>query len=188
MLKIVKTKHTMLLLAFAAGLTLLAACGKKGVDPATPEQKKAWSLAVGDTIPEFSITNELGEEITDNSFARKPGLIAFFNTSCTDCVKELAVLQKVYDEYRNDVEFLLVSRNEEEASVKSYWEKQGYSMPYSAQADDTMFKLFASANVPRVYILADRIITACWDDDPVATKTQIENALNSAYVGVDIEP
>ena len=97
---------------------------------------------------------------------------AFFNTSCTDCRKELPVVQQVYDRYGDNgrMEFVPVSREEEAASVSRYWAEHGLTLPFSAQADRAVYNLFAFSSIPRIYITdTASVVRYVHKDSPLAT-------------------
>ena len=98
--------------------------------------------------------------------------IVFFNTSCTDCRKELPVVQQVYDRYGDNgrMEFVPVSREEEAASVSRYWAEHGLTLPFSAQADRAVYNLFAFSSIPRIYITdTASVVRYVHKDSPLAT-------------------
>ncbi len=70
-------------------------------------------------------------------------------------------LQDYYDECKkrdSDCFFVCISREEGEASVKAYWEENGFTMPYSAQTDRSVYNLFASSGIPRRYEADENLV------------------------------
>jgi peroxiredoxin len=138
---------------------LLVACIK--------EKQTGADLAVGDRIPEFSVMMNDGSTVSSSSLMEGISCIVFFTTECPDCQKTLPHIQKLYDEYiSKGVRFLLVSREDGESAVSSYWSSNSLTMPYSAQEDRTIYELFARTRVPRVYINKDGLIKAVFTDIP----------------------
>lgn len=139
------------------------------------------SLLPGDRCPEFSVTLTDGSVITTSDLAGRKSLLLFFNTSCGDCRAELPVVQSVYEQIlstHNDVNFLCISRQQDAVSVEAYWQENNLTMPVSAQDDRTVYSLFASSVIPRIYILSpDLTITSSWDDDPVPSAADLLQAL-----------
>ena len=88
-------------------------------------------------------------------------------------------MQKVYDGYlQKGVSFALVSREESEPSIASFWEQKGLQMPYSAQSDRKVYQLFASELIPRVYICEKGgKIRYIFTDDPNPSYEDIKSAL-----------
>ena len=73
-----------------------------------------FALVAGDALPQFSVEMSDGGVLNTQSFSGKVGVIVFFHTDCPDCQKELPVIQKVYDTYKENPDVLLscISRSE----------------------------------------------------------------------------
>lgn len=136
-------------------------------------------LQVGDSIPDFTVQMNDGSTVTGAQLRNGLAVIMFFNTGCPDCQKTLPYVQKVYDEYNGEVHFALISREQGDSEVMSYWENAGYTMPYSAQTDRNVYNLFASSRVPRVYICKEGIISFMYDDDPIPTYSDLKGNLQN---------
>lgn len=118
-----------------------------------------WSVGVGDTVPRFSVSVSDGRTVSTGDLEGKRSLIAFFNTTCPDCRRELPVLQQAYDcvKTRKDVEFLCIARSEDATPIASYWAEAGLTMPYSPQPDRRIYDKFASTGIPRIYIVDEEL-------------------------------
>ena len=83
-----------------------------------------FALVAGDALPQFSVEMSDGGVLNTQSFSGKVGVIVFFHTDCPDCQKELPVIQKVYDTYKENPDVLLscISRSESGSEVQAYWE------------------------------------------------------------------
>ena len=64
----------------------------------------------------------------------------------------MPALQNVYNKYKARVTFVCISRAQSGNDVAAYWQAQGLNMPYSAQTDRSVYALFATAGIPRVYV------------------------------------
>lgn len=131
---------------------IMAAC----VTDSNDEPESGWQLEVGDRVPQFQIAMSNGDVVSTSDLAGKTSLIVLFNTGCPDCRAELPVLQQVYDFILTnnlDIPFLCIAREENEPDIASYWNTQGYTMPYSPQPDRAVFNLFAGSGIPRIYIV-----------------------------------
>lgn len=143
---------------------------------------KDFELGRGDALPNFSIVNNLSDTITTSDFKGKIGIIVFFNTSCPDCRAELPVVQRVYERYASDSDYLFIciSRDEAAESVSFFWEKNALTMPYSAQSSKSVFNKFASHTVPRIFISDRRgVVAASFDDNPIASETDLLSSIRS---------
>ena len=144
------------------------------------ERQTGADLAVGDRIPDFSVTMNDATEVTAEQLSRGISVIMFFTTACPDCRQTLQLMQTLYDEYASkEVRFVLISRQEGRESIERYWRENGLTLPYSAQNDRVVYELFAQTRVPRVYICKDGIIKAIFTDQPQnPSYDELSSALN----------
>ena len=151
-------------------------------------------ISAGDPIPEFTVTMSDGSEISFSDLYGSVSCIVFFHTGCPDCQKALPSIQRLYNTYAippestdSGVKFLCISREEDGASVAGYWEENGFTLPYSAQEDRTIYNLFATFTVPRIY-LSDRegIIRAIYTDNPVPEYEELEQDVRALLGGNEL--
>ncbi|MDT0605455.1 SCO family protein [Croceitalea rosinachiae] len=63
-------------------------------------------------IPDFSLTNQLGETITQKTFDEKIVVVDFFFTSCPGiCLKMTNNMIKIQEEFKDDLELLILSHS-----------------------------------------------------------------------------
>ena len=142
------------------------------------EKTSGNDLKPGDRLPEFSVTMSDGRIVTDESLGEGVSCIVFFYTACPDCQKALPEIQKIYNDYSaSGVSFVLISREETIDTVLPYWQKNEFSMPFSAQSDRRIYELFATTRVPRVYLVKDGVIMSVFTDDPVPGYDTLSGAL-----------
>ena len=123
-----------------------------------PEER----VAVGDPLPQFAVVLDTGETVTTELLLGRPGAIVFFNTACSDCRRELPEIQKYYESVDSgDFRLICIAREENAESIADYWKTHNLTMPYSPQPDRSVFTLFASQGIPRIYVFnAHGIITS----------------------------
>lgn len=147
------------------------------------EKPDGADLTVGDRIPDFTVEVSDGTTLTGAQLRDGVSCIVFFTTICPDCRETLPHVQRLYDEYADKgVRFAIISREDGYESVSTYWMEQGFTMPYSAQSDRTVYELFARTRVPRVYICRHGEIKQIFTDQPSnpsyeALKAALEGAL-----------
>jgi peroxiredoxin len=140
-------------------------------------------LVVGSSIPDFSVLMNDGTFMSGESLRNGVSCIVFFYTGCPDCQKTLPAVQRIYEEYSSrGVSFALISREETDETIRPYWQSNGYTMPYSAQSDRTIYELFAKTRVPRVYVCQNGVIKQIFTDTPAPPsyeeiKTSLEELL-----------
>lgn len=122
-------------------------------------------VRVGDAVPSFTVEVVDGTRRStfhaQRSTLQGTTVIVFFNTSCKDCQRDLPLLNQYYLQHKDEPDFQLVaiSREEDEASVAAFWADNGLQMPYSAQTDRSIYNLFATSIIPRIYFCSDGIVT-----------------------------
>lgn len=119
---------------------------------------------VGDKVPSFSVTVTDGSEMRTFSTSQLTGetVIVFFNTWCSDCQRDLPLLNDYYLRHKDDSGFQMVaiSRAEGADAVSQFWSEHNLQIPYSAQGDRRIYDLFASSVIPRIYFVSPQgIIT-----------------------------
>ena len=142
------------------------------------EKQTGADLTVGDRIPDFTVEVSDGTTLTGAMLREGVSLIMFFTTECPDCQETLPVVRTLYDEYADQgVKFALISREQSEDSISSYWLSQGFTMPYSAQSARAVYELFARSRVPRVYICRDGVIKYIFTDQPANPTYEVLRAV-----------
>lgn len=131
---------------------------------------------VGDRVPAFSVTLSTGEPFTSDDLTGKDALLVFFNTGCTDCRRELPLIDSLYREYGTRYQFLAIGRAQDHSEAASFWQTEGMVLPYAPESDRTVYHLFARIGIPRIYVInQEGIITAAFCEK--ATRRQLEKAL-----------
>jgi thiol-disulfide isomerase/thioredoxin len=69
-----------------------------------------------------------GNQYSLNDFNDKPVFINYWATWCPPCRAEMPTLQKLYDDYGDQVQFLFIS-NESFNTIQNYINQQGYDLP-----------------------------------------------------------
>ena len=109
-------------------------------------------VGIGDKVPAFSVKNQRGGTFCSTVWD-KPAVIVFFHTKCYDCRKELPKLQDLYEYYGKQIQMICLSRAQSAEELSQYWHLNQLTLPYSAQEDKCIFKLFAERTIPRVYVV-----------------------------------
>ena len=156
-----------------AVLAVLSGCIK--------EKQTGADLKVGDRLPDFEVTMNDGSKVTDEVLKESVSVVMFFHTSCPDCQQVLPQMQKIYEDYAsNEVRIVLISREDTEERIESFWQEKGLKIPYSAQNDRKIYEKFAATRIPRVYVNEKGgIIRYVFTDDPNPSYDEICTALEN---------
>ena len=113
-------------------------------------------LKEGDYIPEFSIPLGNGDTLSSVALKGKTIVVVFFATWCPPCLKELPHVQKeIWEKYRDRENFrlLVIGREHTLEDIIQFKQKNNYTFPCIADADRSIFSVFAKQNIPRMYLI-----------------------------------
>ena len=129
----------------AAMMLTLAGCVTE--DEPTEESR----VKPGDRLPEFSVVMDDGSRLSTADLRGRESVIVLFNTDCSDCRRELPVIQELQD--RNPgLMIACIAREEGAADIAAYWRANGLTLRYSPQTDRRVYHLFAESVIPRTYV------------------------------------
>lgn len=161
----------MLLLLLVA---LLPAC----VNDDNEDEGNTTLVNVGDVVPEFMLSGSDGTDIRSSALNGQVYVLNFFDTGCPDCQRELQVLQRIYDKYRETVLVLNVPRSQTREEIEAYWNQAGFSMPYYIPSDKRLYYRFATRTIPRTYVVdGNGIVVAAFTDSPTADYETLDGLL-----------
>ena len=173
-IKIVSNKKSIIIFSV---LFMAFTCTSSGC--ISENEPKGPSLTVGDPLPVFSVLMNNGSIVSNESLKGKVSVIIFFNTNCSDCRKELPIIQQLWETYRENqgVEVVTISREESEKEILTYWKENSLTLPFSPQETREIYSLFASSIIPRIFIAnPEGIIKAAYcDTDMPILSTLIDN-------------
>lgn len=112
----------------------------------------------GMALPTFRVTLSDGSIYNTQQPDGRPTLLLFFSTTCPDCQRALPVVQTFYERYAQPhaIRVAAIGREEAPATVHTYWTTHGYTIPFSPQPDRTIYSLFATQGIPRLYAIDAR--------------------------------
>lgn len=152
-------------------LTAFSAC----VDDEQPADPLL--VHVGDSLPAFRVRLMDGSWLSRDSLVGRRSVVVLFNTGCGDCRRELPVVDSLYVRHRAEtgVRFVAIARAEEAESIWAFWDERGLTIPFSAQADRSVYNLFATSVVPRLFLSGtDGIVRFAHDDQQMPDLAQLE--------------
>lgn len=155
-------------------LALVAVCMSACVrnDDDTPSEEYVHK---GDLLPVFVADGPSGTSYHSADARGKITIICLFNTTCPDCHRELPKLQYVWQELDGEsFELACIGRERTLAEIAEFWEEQGFTMPYYEDPLKTVYGLFATRTIPRIY-LTDKagIVREMWVENTDMTREQL---------------
>ncbi len=142
-------------------------------------------ITEGDRIPAFTVSGPQGT-VSSGDFAGRGGLILLFASYCDSCRELLPEIQKLWDASNGGTifAFAALSRQtdpETPETVASYWQEQGYTIPYGLDTGGDVYYRFAGQWIPRVYVVdADRRVTYMSVSDSKLTAREIADRIETA--------
>lgn len=119
-------------------------------------------IEIGDKLPDFTVKNDVEEELNTEQLKGHVTLLVFFMTTCPDCERELPKIEGIWEQLHENTDFKLVtiSRAETASAVNKYWEKNAFKMPFYLDPTREVFSLFANSTIPRIYLVnRENIVT-----------------------------
>lgn len=138
---------------------------------------------VGDQLPNFSVSLFDGTIVSNNTLRGKTGMIVFFNTECSDCQKELPVVEQLWQQYKDnpEIQIVAIAREESAEEIETYWNEHNLTIPFSPQDNRDVFHLFAASGIPRIFVSnPEGIITSTFSDVLLPTLTQLDEAIRNS--------
>ena len=83
---------------------------------------------------------------------KKPLFLNFWGTWCAPCREEWPSIQKLYDEKKDDMHFVLIAMMDKEDSVRKYLEENNFTVPVYF-AESPLDELILPKSYPTTYLI-----------------------------------
>jgi len=108
--------------------------------------------------PDFKVVNKDGETVSFSDYKGKPMIINFWASWCGFCVKEFPAFENVYNEYKNDINFMMINvtdgQQETFEGAKSFIEDKGYTFPVYYDTELIPSNIYGAYSIP-ITVLID---------------------------------
>lgn len=102
--------------------------------------------------PDFKIYDESGKAVNFEEFVGKPIILNFWASWCGPCKTEMPVFQKVYEETKDDIVFLMVNltdgAQETKEKAQKYIQDNGYTFPIYLDSDSDAAATYGIYSIP----------------------------------------
>ncbi|MET3558845.1 thiol-disulfide isomerase/thioredoxin [Streptococcus rupicaprae] len=108
-------------------------------------------------LPEFTIQNLDGKDVSIKDFYDKPMVIVDWASWCPDCHEHLPEIQKVYEEYQDRVHFVMINltdgKRETKEQAQAYIKEQGFTFPYYFDEGEAAANALKVRYIPSTYFV-----------------------------------
>ena len=117
------------------------------------------SPLLGKPFPDFTVTDTDGNTLTLSEALKdhEAVLINFWATWCAPCRNEFPEINKVYEEYKDRVAFIALSKEPKDSNeiIASFRQENGLTLPMGRDEDGKLYSYAETKNVP-VTVIIDR--------------------------------
>jgi len=136
----------------AISMLLLAGCDSS-IFEEFPTYEQSSLVDVGDKAPSFTATLVDGGRVSLSDYFGAPLILILFSHTCPDCKILLDELQGLINSDVQMPSILAVGGDATSEELLVYRSKHGYSIPMTSDASRSIFNLYATTYVPRVYLI-----------------------------------
>jgi len=138
-------------------------------------------IAIGQKVPEITLTTFDGEVITSEDLAGKVVVLNFWASWCKPCEQEAAELEQAWQMYKDSgqVVFLGVDWTDTEPEARAYLEKFNISYPNGPDLRTRLGDLFRITGVPETYFINPEGELAYVKKGPFISLQEIQTVLDS---------
>ena len=129
---------------------------------ADPESGVAGSNAPEDAntttaAPDFTMTDASGKSVSLADFKGKPILLNFWASWCGPCKSEMPDIQTAYEQYGNEIEFLIVNMTgmsgETQETASQFIKDNGYTFPVYFDEGYSAAAAYGVNSIPQTYLI-----------------------------------
>lgn len=132
-------------------------------------------IAVGDSVPAFSMTTFDGQTLNTADYAGKVVVLNFWASWCKPCEQEARELEEAFQYYKpgGDVVFLGLAYVDTEPNSLSYLEKFGITYPNGPDLATKISQIFRVRGVPETFIIDQQGKLAYFKAGPFSSTDEI---------------
>lgn len=110
--------------------------------------------------PVFTVYDMDGNELSLSDFLGKPVIVNFWATWCGPCQSEMPAFDKLYQEYKDQITFLMVNQTDGSRdtieSVTAFYEDSGYSFPIYFDTTLNASMTYGATSIPMTFFIDEK--------------------------------
>ena len=124
--------------------------------PAGPDQMAKATATEQQKAPALPITFYADGKQTDLTklIGKKPIYLNFWATWCPPCVREMPFMNELYPQYKDKLEFAVVSVDSKKADLDAFMKKTGYDLPIYTTDNAAAGKAFGIQGIPTSILIS----------------------------------
>lgn len=112
-------------------------------------------IGVGETAPDFELSNLYGEKVKLSDFRGKKIVLNFWATWCPPCKEEMPEMEKFYQKTNGDVVILAVNIDPQ-YDVKKFVTEMGSTFPVLLDEKDKVNSLYRVLTIPTTFFIDEQ--------------------------------
>ena len=105
------------------------------------------------SVPDVEIYNADGEKVMLSRFFGKPVVLNFWATWCGPCKSEMPGFNRLYEKYKDKVNFVMLNVSEDKKTVERFLKDNGYSFPVYYDKTQVASYTYGASSIPLTFVL-----------------------------------
>lgn len=149
------------LAALAALLLAVGGCGQEKeeksvqTESAAAEEESLETEDAAELAPDFETVLADGTEVNLSDYRGKKVLLNFWATWCGYCIMEFPALDRLSQDYADELVVLAIDCGEDEATVQDFLEKNEYSFLVGMDEDYEIQRLYPTNGIPYTVLIGE---------------------------------
>ena len=145
----------MKIFALLLAALLLVACGSEAPAPQSPATSPETTAAAdtATTVPDFTVYDGDSQPVKLSDFFGKPIVLNFWASWCGPCKSEMPAFQSVYEEYGDQVQFVMVNVGEHMDEATAFLATTDYTFPVYFDVNNDASYTYQISSIPATFFI-----------------------------------